>query len=279
MFVARPPRPPFDRFVASVWACDLPPRTHALERVLPTGAAQLIVNLRDDETRAYDAFTGTLTSTAPGSILAGVHTRAQVIDTAEQQQVAGIAFHPGGLAPFFRDPASTVRDLDVPLEALWGVRRTSLLREQLLAARDVDARLDVLEAALDDVWCGDRLPHPSVVHALQAFRRASFAGGITRVADASGLSTKRFIEHFTRAVGVTPKRYCRLRRFQRAVAHANRGVPVSWSGVALDCGYFDQAHFVNDFRDFAGVTPSAYLAGRTEFQNHVKFFQDHGTAG
>ena len=77
-------------------------------------------------------------------------------------------------------------------------------------------------------------------------------------------------------VGMTPKRYCRVRRFQRALALANRGRQVDWNRVALDCGYFDQAHFIHDFRSFAGLTPTGYQSARTSFQNHVKFLQSAG---
>jgi AraC-like DNA-binding protein len=61
-------------------------------------------------------------------------------------------------------------------------------------------------------------------------------------------------------------------RFQRALALANRGRRVDWTGVALDCGYFDQAHFIHDFRSFAGLTPTEYLASKTS-KNHVTFLQ------
>lgn len=86
------------------------------------------------------------------------------------------------------------------------------------------------------------------------------------------MSSKRFIERFKEDVGVTPKRYCRIRRFQQAVTLAHQQ-PEDWSQVALDCGYFDQAHFIHDFRSFSGVTPTGYEANRTPFQNHVKFLQ------
>ena len=65
-------------------------------------------------------------------------------------------------------------------------------------------------------------------------------------------------------------------RFQQVLARAHRGRSIDWTGLAADCGYFDQAHLINDFRAFAGLTPSVYLSARTEFQNHVKFFQDAG---
>ena len=87
------------------------------------------------------------------------------------------------------------------------------------------------------------------------------------------LTAKRFIDRFKLEVGMTPKRYCRIRRFQHALRLANRGCRIEWTDVALDCGYFDQAHFIHDFQRFAGLTPTAYQAVRTSFQNHVKFLQ------
>ena len=91
--------------------------------------------------------------------------------------------------------------------------------------------------------------------------------------DAIALSPKRFIERFKADVGVTPKRYCRLLRFQRVVTNAHRGGATDWAELALACGYFDQAHLIHDFREFSGLTPTAYEARRTAFQNHVTFLQ------
>ena len=87
------------------------------------------------------------------------------------------------------------------------------------------------------------------------------------------MSAKRFIERFKAEVGVSPKHYCRIRRFQRTVTRAHRGQIVDWPQVALECGYYDQAHFIHEFRSFAGLTPTGYQGSRTAFQNHVKFLQ------
>jgi AraC-like DNA-binding protein len=74
-----------------------------------------------------------------------------------------------------------------------------------------------------------------------------------------GLSHKHFISEFRREVGLTPKLFCRVRRFQQVLAQIHSRACVSWTDVAYNCGYFDQAHFINDFRLFAGVNPSTYL--------------------
>jgi AraC-like DNA-binding protein len=274
-FYQRVPRPPLDAFVASIWLFRDGPRPHALERVLPTGAAQLIVNLKEDLTRLYDPERPDRYASTSGTILSGVQTRFQIIDTSEQEYVAGVAFRPGGTAGFLRAPAHETRDADTPLAELWGRQRTTALREQLLECNDPEAQLDAIENALREKVQPDAV-HPAIAFALAAFHRVPLTTNIGTVTDAIGMSAKRFIERFKAQVGVSPKRYCRIRRFQQSVARAYLGHSVHWAQVALDCGYYDQAHFIHEFRAFAGLTPTGYQASRTAFQNHVKFLQsDH----
>ena len=271
-FHHRVPRPPLDSFVALIWLCRNEPRPIALERVLPTGAAQLIVNLKEDETRLYDSQDPLNVVTTDGTVLSGVQSRFQIIDTSEQECVAGVAFRPGGSAAFLKTPAHETSDADTPLELLWGRRRSSDLREQLLERGDPDAQLDAMEHALREML-RPAGAHPAVAFALRAFDRAPLTTNIAAVTDAIGMSAKRFIERFKAEVGVSPKHYCRIRRFQRAVTRAHRGQIVDWPQVALECGYYDQAHFIHEFRSFAGLTPTGYQGSRTAFQNHVKFLQ------
>src|SRR5262245_46972747 len=106
----RIPRPPLDCFVASIWVYRDEGRPCALERILPTGAAQLIVNLKEDQTRLYDPEPPYRCVSTSGSVLSGMQTRFQVIDTSEQEYVAGVSFKPGGTVPLFRVPAHEASD-------------------------------------------------------------------------------------------------------------------------------------------------------------------------
>lgn len=269
----RRPAPPLDAAIASIWAYEDTPGPRRLERVLPNGAAQLIVNLTEDETRCYRTTpSGVVPVRMPGAILSGLATSARIIDTDEQACVVGVTFRPGGTLAFARESAEALTDLDVPLDALWGARATSLLRERLLAAPTVSARLDVLERSLAARWCA-RAPHPATAYAVRMLRDGPTPSRIGWIADRVALSPRRFAERFARDVGITPKRYCRLLRFQDAVGRAHPGPSLDWAGFALACGYYDQAHFIHEFQAFAGMTPTAYAAGRTAFPNHVTFLQ------
>ena len=87
--------------------------------------------------------------------------------------------------------------------------------------------------------------------------------------DSIGLSPRRFIEVFSQQVGLTPKRFCRVQRFQHVLRSIYTRDSVDWADLALTCGYFDQAHFIHDFRAFSGLSPTAYADQRGRHPNHV----------
>ncbi len=163
LYLHRVPGPPLNAFIASIWYCENDWRPHALERVLPTGAAQLIVNLKEDQTRVYHPELGSgCHTTSSGTVLSGVQSRYCVIDTAEQECVAGVSFKPGGTVSFFRNPAHETCDAGISLEVLWGRRLSADLREQLLEAPSPHAKLDAFERALAKRWNPSGVTDPAV---------------------------------------------------------------------------------------------------------------------
>lgn len=269
-WLTRPPAAPLDQSIAAIWYWHSAPRPFAFERVLPKGAAQLVINLKEDRTRTYDLDGRRIDG--PGAVVSGLSTRFEIIDTDEQEHVVGVSFRPGGTRAFSDVPASEIAGRDVALADLWPAAEVDGLRARLLAAPTPSATLDVLEAALVSAW-RDRPLHRASVAALRHILRAPDAARVSDMAEAAGLSVRRFIDAFTTDVGLTPKQFCRVRRFQHAVAAAHAGASIHWADLAAASGYYDQAHFIRDFRAFSGVTPTGYLAARTAFQNHVTFVQ------
>ena len=92
---------------------------------------------------------------------------------------------------------------------------------------------------------------------------------VKEMADALGVSQKHFITRFSAQVGLSPKRFCRIRRFQAVLDAIATGAPIDWADISCACGYYDQAHFIHDFKAFSGFTPSEYLCRRREYPNHV----------
>jgi AraC-like DNA-binding protein len=180
----------------------------------------------------------------------------------------GVAFRPGGAFPFLRRPAGELRDTTVSLDAVWG--QTAIdLRDRLLEAVTHRTRFEIVERALLTELSTDFERNGAVGFALRRFMAAPHTTTIASVSDQVGLSSKRFIQVFRNETGFTPKVFCRIRRFQQALDRMGVGKNIEWANVALDCGYFDQSHFIHDFRAFSGINPTSYLARQTPYRNHV----------
>lgn len=269
LFLTHIPRPPLNNFVELFWFYDgYPARSHKKERLMPDGSVELVINLKENEARIYDRENLARCERLPGAILAGPHSRFFVIDTAEQDSVIGIHFKPGGAFPFFKLPADELHNLHVSLEDLWGVE-ARLLRERLLEAPTPEKKFQVIEDCLVAQVFKPLERHRAVDCALGLFRNIHTAPAMADVSDQIGISSRRFIQLFSSEVGLTPKLFCRVRRFQQVLQMIHRGDDCDWADVAAGCGYFDQAHFIHDFKEFSGINPTTYLAQKTEHLNHV----------
>ena len=261
------PAPPLSRFVELLWYYQEPPKPHAKERLMPDGCVSFIINLAQDQTRLYDADDVSKVTTFGAASLSGPQSRSFVIDTDEQTCVVGVSFRAGGTVPFLGLPSDELFNQHLDLEDLWGLRAREL-RERVLSAPTPRAKLRVVELALLDRAAGRFDGQPVVEYAVRNFLVRPAAVKIAEVSSQTGFSTRRFIELFKQHVGMTPKLFCRVRRFQTVLRLITSGKPVNWTGVALDGGYFDQAHFIDDFRAFSGINPAKYLADYKDFPRH-----------
>jgi len=271
-FFAHIPKPPLSNFVELFWFYDgYSPGPHSKERLMPDGSIELVINLKQDEARIYDRENLDKCERLPGTLLCGPHSSFFVIDTAQQASVIGIHFKPGGAFPFFKMPTGELQNLHVSLEDLWG-HEAGLLRQRLLEAQTPQMKFHVLEECL----LAQFKPlerHRAVDCALGLFCNIHTAPAIADLADHIGVSSRRFIQLFSNEVGLTPKLFARVRRFQNVLLQLRNARDVDWADLAASCGYFDQAHFIHDFKEFSGINPTAYQTQKTDHLNHVPIHQ------
>ncbi len=253
MYLQCRPDFPLAPYVEMLWYCEGYGAMHRRERVLPNGRFQLIIDL----------------APRPGpSIVLGMRTGYGILETTNVQSVIGVLFRPGGARPFFDPPADEFCNRLVPLDQVWS-SASGKLRDRLLEAGNPAARLRVLEADLQRRLGQPAELHSAVRYALGQFSRDPHAAGIWEVARDADLSRRRLAGLFREQVGLTPKLYCRLRRFQLVVRRIASGAPVNWAQISLDGGYYDQAHMAHEFREFSGVSPGVWLASERPFVNHA----------
>lgn len=227
-------------------------------RELPHAEGVLIVNLG-----ASIAITGgdggTLQLQAGEAFAAGAHLRPALSHSDGAQAGMHVFLPLATLRRLLGTPMDRLVDQVVPLDALLGADFRDL-GAKLCDAKDRDARVALLDAAL-----GRRLAQAAPLagqqaHALRLLR-ARPNRDISEIARDIGWSPKHLASRVKDVVGVGPRCFRRLLRFQKLTGLIGRhaGAP-DWVGLALDAGYCDQPHMVHEFREFSGMTPRAYLA-------------------
>ena len=268
LYLAHKPSPPLSDFVDLFWLYEGYDVPHKRERLLPDGTVELVINLKEDRIRVYDSDQAKQFQTIPGCVVSGPRSEFFVIDTDSEACTIGVHFKAGGAFPFFRFPPAELSNQSVGLDCLWGAA-SARLRERLLESATPQQKFSVMECCLlEELW-KPLERHPAVSFALHQFLQRAQAPSVSQVVGQVGFSQRRFIEIFDNEVGLTPKRFCRVSRFQKVIRTAHAQGELNWTQLALGCGYYDQAHFIHDFQSFAGITPSEYLERRTPHVNHV----------
>lgn len=260
-YLSRVPRPPLDELIDDLYYLEGTP-PYALLTLPPAPSALLIINLgapfrvrggADLETAAY----------ADGCVVA-VPTRPWDFGYPQPTRSVGVHFKPWGLAPFLPMPAAELCDRPVTVEEVWGRSAVAELQDRLAAADGPHEMLTLLEAELmrrlRDTAGLRLVRHTS---GIIAARRGAVAIG--ELKETVGVSSTQLEKRFKELVGITPKRLARAHRFVATVFTVDPAAPVDWTDHALSAGYFDQAHFIHEFREFTGLTPTRYIEVRRRF--------------
>ncbi|QEH31995.1 transcriptional activator FtrA [Aquisphaera giovannonii] len=246
------PRGPLAGLIERVWLDDAFERPHRAERILPGGSLDLIANLTP--------------GTDPAILAAGARAGPFTFHAGGTRTVLGVAFRPGGAAPFLGVPADEIRDAIVPLRELWGPEADAL-SGRLASAGSPGARLAEAERTLLGRLARSPRRHPGVAMAVEILGDGTGGPPVAAVARRVGLGPRRLSRAFQAEVGLPPKLYARIRRFGEVLRLAASASRVEWAAVAQACGYYDQAHLIRDFRAFAGMSPTEYLAMRGGLAN------------
>jgi AraC-like DNA-binding protein len=271
MVVRLAPPAALSPFVEAFWSFDgdlESRRRSAIERALPTGRTNLVIRTSGPPVRVLDGVDDRVGRVFGHAVVSGVRTSFYVRDTSAASSSVGVQFTPAGAAAVLGAPATELEGRHLPLADVLGARARDAV-DRVIEGRSPSARLAALQAVVLEWARGLAPPHAAIESAVRRFDAEDGRGSISEACHEAGLSHRRFVELFVGAVGVTPKVYCRIRRFQRAVRCAARATDPGWARIAATCGFYDQAHLNREFRAFAGITPGAYVPDSPDRPNHV----------
>lgn len=249
-YVEREPSAALRGIVQRFWRLRMP-SPQRFERIVPIPGVHLIVNLADSPYRVLARGRELVGDTFPRAFVSGVQLEYLLNENPPFIDHVGAALHPWALRAWGIDPgavAQRVLDADALLPGVGAVA-------------DIDALEHVLTGHLAPGWS----PDPRVVAAVESML-AEPGRPMRELATASGLTPKGFSAAFRRQCGVTPKRFAEVCRHQAFLAELPaEGELPRWSDLLGDGRYYDQPHFIGEFRRFTGMTPTAYLQHRRRF--------------
>ncbi|WP_353070476.1 helix-turn-helix domain-containing protein [Tunturibacter empetritectus] len=263
IFFEQAPTPLLRPWVKSLWYCNAQRMPCRRERVLPNGCAQIVISLSSHDLN-YGEIDGSASEKHSRAVVMGVRDQFQIIDTAGVEELAGIVIRPGGFTGLFNERADLLFRQSAALEDVWRGTQVaadvSNLQTPIQKLRHLDEELSRLVQARS---------HRSEIanYAVHLFRNKGLS--VSKCAHSIGISERWLSQIFREEVGIAPRLWCRIQRFQDITRSLRDGTKVPLADLASSCGYYDQSHFANDFRAFAGLDATAYAAQTGRCQNHI----------
>lgn len=245
--------------VEAVWA-SFGEESFETEEILPRSRTEVLFALgdrhwlRDPEDprrdRAYET-----------AFVSGLHQRPLHVVSPSDTAMAGVRLRPAGAAAFLRDTPAAIAGAVVDLEDVFGPE-VERLREQILATSDLRRRALLLAAAVAHHLSSTPPLSDAVRFALATLHASRGGAPIRDLVRATGFSHRWVTERFRSEVGLAPKAYARIVRFESAFERLTGLDRVDWADFAVACGYYDQAHLIRELRALAGATPMEVLRRR-----------------
>lgn len=233
---------------------------HSIEKVIPDGSINLIFELDGFVRNVFDNETLEPKFEYSKVWLSGVQRNFISISTHKDSEMFVIRFKPGGAFPFADKPISEFTDKVIPAEEIFGDEIFEF-RTDLLKATEPEKKKEIGFKWLESKFNESRKLKPEISDSIgkivsdPQFQR----NNLQQLVEESGFSQKQFISLFKNYVGITPKYFQRIVRFSEILLKIQNEQKLSWAEISLDCGFYDQAHFIKEFQHFCGYNPEAHL--------------------
>jgi AraC-like DNA-binding protein len=230
-------------YVECYWSRGGFPDVPGTPRVLPDGCIDILFEFASGQGRAY---------------VIGPMTRALVIGNTRPDQYVGVRFRPGGAFAFFDLPMHALTDARIELADVW--QDAAELEESVNDSVSVSRQVQLLDQMLCARLSSIRPLDQQIQLAISSLKSSSGLIPIDTLSSGLGITRQHLNRKFQAHIGLNSKTFARIVRMHHLLATARNLIQVDWCMLALETGYYDQAHMIDDFRDLCGISPARYLA-------------------
>ena len=230
-------------YVDCYWSSEGAGSLPAAHRVLPDGCIDILFDFGSSRGHAF---------------VIGPMTRALVVESVTPEKYIAVRFRPGGAFAFFNLPMNVLADERVEIANFW--KDAASFEGSVVEHASVADQIKALEKALVARLRSVRPIDPRIPRAVTSFRTTSGMIPVDALSADLGMSRQHLTRKFQEHVGLSPKLFSRIVRMQDLLRRVQKVRHVDWCMLALDSGYYDQSHMIDDFRDLCGISPAHYLA-------------------
>jgi AraC-like DNA-binding protein len=244
-------------YVRYYWTLQLglPPAAHSSMRMLAEGF-EFTFNMADTiEIINCDGRVKHISASG----ITGPMSRPMRIRSTGTINVFGICFHPGGGYPFFKYPAHEMVDLSTDTDDLWGAKGRAFVEHIHNDCGTTQARIEAVNAYLSRCLKSNLREDVVTQKAIETIESCKGRIAVEQLARQLGLSSRHLARKFKEQIGMSPKHLCRNIRFKQVYKRIEASSHYNWADVALAFGYYDQSHFINEFKYFTGKSPETYF--------------------
>lgn len=256
-FSISPLQEPLQSYIESIFHFkDFMP-DHSIERVVPTGHAFLIFELDGFPRHTFDNDSLEVKNTFTKVWLSGMHRNYISISAHPKSEMLVVQFKAYGVYPFM---TMSVQEVSEKVQSAVDIFGEEILevRKSILASPTVHEKFSVIQTWLQQRFNSSKIPSPeflTIFNILEKESKSAFQQALENYA----FTPKHFIHQFKKYVGLTPKYYQRILRFNEIFQKIQQQEKISWSQVAYSCGYADQSHFIKEFKHFSGFNPQHFI--------------------
>ena len=251
------PHPDLETLVKFYWTLEVPFNpSNQKQKIIPDGCIEMTFNL-GDKIKRYVSETEFIVH--PSAMVMGQRTKPYFILPVGNVDTIAICFYPHGFATFVNTPLEQLVDKETHIAKLFGKIAASQLEQQIIEAKDTHQRIEIIETFLLKKL-HEQATITSIVKAtVDTFLKTSGSATINLISEGSLAKRRQLERHFKKQIGISPKQLGKVIRFQASLLMLLNRQTETLTHIAYENDYFDQNHFIKDFKEFVGVTPSEFL--------------------
>jgi AraC-like DNA-binding protein len=262
------PGPFLSQYVKQYWTmehCHLSSTEHT-QRIVPCGLFEVIFYLSGNASSSNGD-----TQMNETIMVSGQQKGYYDIRISGSLSLFAIYFHPHGLSLLLDLPLTELYNQSIPLKLLLK-DKISNLEDDLFENQSFEQRIAIAEKFLIAHFqrTEQKYQYENIKHAVNIINRHQGMIEVDELASHSCLSRKQFERVFSAIIGTTPKQFLKIVRFQNAIYQKSKQPDISLTQIALNCGYYDQAHMINDFKSLSGFTPKQFFSDCQPFSDYFE---------